>query len=625
MRRLALALLAVSTLACTQARGSKAPAAPIGGWIDESTLGRPSDAADVDRLAALAEAGPAGRVIRLDRLLDLYDAARFAGDAAARDTLWLALGGSSTTRGHEASREALLRLLDEAYALDEPSAASHLDEAQQRFVADVIALVSADLFLPDSSESLVDQLLGYRLLAEQGHPRVADNAHFRLYDFVRGVIEGAIETSPGARHEVAVHALYAEREDISAWLDDAPPHAQPPLPSSASLWALIDAQLAALREQPRWQAVLDARAVADATLHDTAFELLPRPRDPSWTLVELPRGSAAPESLAPIVRLHAGMLALEPGGPDAEQLALADAGSHARASERIEGLLARDGRGIVLLAAEPELPAPDFAAALRAIVEARASTIELAVHEPKIADQSGMVVVALPLHVVQEGELSPGARAIRDARVHVRLSGRGTQVAIDDRWLSESPDLPSDLRSLVARVHEAYPTERVIRLSLAPDVQPRQLIELLAAFVGGRTPAFVAAGWAWDQPLPELPTQLDARVDRVLIERAALAKPRTPALELPEGLALGERDRSRVDELARDLAACVPELERALPRSGLDFVLRFADGKLVEAGATAKGAAKDRIAALERCADERLIGARLRDHLDPLVLHVRFL
>lgn len=620
MRRLALALLAVSTLACSHARTSKPPREPIGGWIDESTLGRPSPAATVDRLAALAQAGPQGRVIRLDRLLDLYDAARFAGDAAARDTLWLALGGSATTRGHEASREATLRMLDEAYALDELGGVGKLDEDQQRFVADVIALVSADLFLPDTSESLVDQLLGYRLLAEQGHPRVADNARFRLYDFVRGVIEGAIETSPDGRSDVAVQALYAEREDIAAWLDDVPPHARPPLPSSASLWALLDAQLAALREHPRWQAVLDARASGDATLRDTAFELLPRPRDPSWALVELPRGSAAPESLAPIVHLRDGELSLEPGGPDAQVLALDDA--HAR--ERIEGLLARDGRGIVLLAAAPELPAPELAAGLRAIVEARASTIELAVHEPKIADQSGMVVVALPLHVVHAGELSPGARAIREARVHVRLSGRGIHVAIDDRWLSESPELPSDLRSLVARVHEAYPTERVIRLSLAPDVQPRQLIELLAAFVGGRTPAFVAAGWAWDQPLPELPSKLDPGVDRVLVERAALAQPRTAALDLPDNLALDDADRSRLDELSRDLAACVPELERPLPRGGLDFALRFAEGKLVEVHAKAKGASKDRIAAIDRCADERLVGTRLRGHLDPLDLHVRF-
>lgn len=616
MRRLAAPLLALLALpACAPFGATKSPREPIGTWIDEPTIGRPSEAADVDRLAALDASGAKGRVIRLDRLLDLYDAARFTADAPARETLWLALGGSSTTRGHEASREAVLRMLDEAYALDELGT---LPGDEQRFVADAIALLSADLFLPDSAESLVDQLLGYRLLAEQGHPRIADNARFRVYDFVRGVIEGALETSPEARDEVAVQALYAEREDLSAWLDDTPPHAHPPLPTSEELWALLDDQVDAIAAAPRWQAVLDARVKADTELRDTAFELLPRPRDPSWTLVELPRGSAAPESLAPIVRLRAGELALEPGGPDARVLAFGAAG----AREAIEGLLARDGRGIVLLAADPDLPAPEFAGGLRAIVEARASTIELAVHEPKIADQSGMVVVALPLHVVHEGELSPGARAIREARVHVWLSGRGPRVAIDGRWLSASPELPSDLRSLVERVHAAYPNERVIRLSLAADVQPRQLIELLVAFVGGRSPAFVAAGWAWDQPAPELPATPDTAADRALDQRAALAQPRSPTLEL--ATELPEADRARVDELARDLAACVPELERPLPKTGLAFTLRFAVGQLVEVRATAKGAGKDRIAALERCADERLVGVRLREHIDPIELRVRY-
>ncbi len=521
MQRLALPLCALllaltSASACTHLREPRLRRDPIGTWIDEPTAGPPSFAADADRLRLLEQAGWRGRVIRLDRLLDLYDAARFGQDSSARETLWLALGGSSSTRGIEASREAVLRLLDEAYALDEVGQADGLDDDQRSFVADAIALLSADLFLPDSAESLVDQTLGYRMLAETGHPRIADNARFRLYDFVRGVLEGGLEVGPERRADVVVHVLYAEREDISAWLDDLAPHAAPRLPSVDQLWALLDAQRLALAKLPRWQAVLDSRATDDASLRDTLSDLLPRPRDSGWILTELPRGTAEPESLGPVVVLRPGELVLEPSGRDVQRLAP----DSAEASERIEGLLARDGRGLVLLAADPELPAPELAAGLAALVAARVSTIELAVHEPTIGENpdpasNGMVVVALALHVVHADELSPGARAIREARIHVRLSGRGIRVAIDDRWLAVNPELASDLRSLVARLHEGFPRERVIRLSLDRDVQPRQLIELAAAFVGGRSPAFVALGWPADQPLVELPgppAKLGARI-----------------------------------------------------------------------------------------------------------------
>jgi hypothetical protein len=588
----------------------------VGTWIDEPTVGPPGPAADADRLRELEQAGWKGRVIRLDRLLDLYDAARFAQDEAARETMWLVLGGSSSTRGPAASREAVLRMLDEAYALDEVG--DPLGDDHRRFVADAIALLSADLFLPDSAESLIDQTLGYRLLAEGGHPRIADNARFRLYDFVRGVLEGTLEVGPDARPDVAVHALYAEREDISAWLDDGIPHGRPPLPSTEQLWALLDGQTSALAELPRWQAVLDTRTREDAELRETTIDLLPRPRDAGWALTELPRGTAEAESLGPIVLLRPGELILEPGGPGSRTLS-PDA---AEAKERMAGLLARDGRGLLLLAAEPDLPAPEFAAGLAAMVAARVSTIELAVHEPRTGDEPGMVVVALPLHVVHADEVSPGARAIREARIHVRLSGRGVRFAIDDRWLSASPEMPSDLRSLVARLHEAYPRERVIRLSLDADVQPRQLIELAAALVGGRNAAFVAIGWAADQPLAELPEKPSTAADETLALRTTLAQPRTPTLDIP--VELPATDSGMLGELARDLGVCVPELERKLPKGGLAITLDFAEGKIAGSSVKAKGVPADRLDAVDRCVDERIVGRRLREHTEPLRVIVRF-
>ncbi|MCA9682703.1 MAG: hypothetical protein KC457_10940 [Myxococcales bacterium] len=155
-----------------QGRRTRDPGAALvaAGWIDDETVGQ-ATLADPDRLAALGDAGISGRVIRLDRLLDLYDAARFADDGEARDSLWAALGDYSSTRGIDASREVVLRLLDEAYAIDDRSDA--LSDDERRFVADAIMLLSADMFLPDSAEALITQTLAYRSLVEDGHPREA--------------------------------------------------------------------------------------------------------------------------------------------------------------------------------------------------------------------------------------------------------------------------------------------------------------------------------------------------------------------------------------------------------------------------------------------------------------------
>lgn len=124
-------------------RGTRAPHEDLlaAGWIDAETIG-PATLEDPERLAALAEAGSRGRALRLDRLIDLYDGARFAADKQARESLWLALGGYATTRGIDASREVVLRLLDEAYAIEELAAASPLGEDELQFVTDAIMLLT---------------------------------------------------------------------------------------------------------------------------------------------------------------------------------------------------------------------------------------------------------------------------------------------------------------------------------------------------------------------------------------------------------------------------------------------------------------------------------------------------
>lgn len=618
LRPAVLSALLVLAGACERP-GTRAPYQELlaAGWIDGETIGTPT-LDDPERLAALAEAGVRGRTLRLDRLLDLYDGARFADDKQARDSLWLSIGGYATTRGIDASREVVLRLLDEAYAIEDLANAQPgaLSEDEQRFVADAIMLLSTDMFLPDSAEALISQTLAYRILAEGGHPRIADNAHWRLYDHVRGVLDGAIEIGPELRPDVLVHALYAEREDLSAWLEELAPHAQPPLPSAAELWSLLEVHRAAVEAVPRWQPVVAARAQVEAELRETVLEVLPRPRDPAWVLPKLPQGTGQRESLAPVVLLADGKRIVEPTSSSPhEQEARGITPEHVAA---LEAALLRDGRGTALLAADPQAPSSEFATALIALQMAKVTTIELAVHEPRI-DGEGSVIVALPLHLVYEDDLGPGARALREARIAILLTGRGPKFRVDGRWLSASPALPTDVQRFVADVRRAYPRERVIHLELGADVQPQQLVDLLATLTGGIDPLFFAAGIvvAEDGPKPSD----DPAADRTLAARLALVDA-SPTIAVQPGLTLGEDDRARVDQAAASLRECVPELEAPLPKQGVTLELRFTEGKLEQLVASGRKLSAEGRQRFETCARERLLGFRLRDVVEPLTVTV---
>jgi hypothetical protein len=603
--RAALLAALLMTGCAGRSRGSDASELLAAGWIDADPMGAATEA-DPERLAALADAGLRGRILRLDRLLDLYDAARFADDRQARESLWLALGGHASTRGIEASREAVLRLLDEAYAIEDLATRTdppELSEPELRFVADAIMLLSTDMFLPDTAEALITATLAYRVLAEEGHPRIADNAHWRLYDHVRGVLEGAVEITPAMRADVVVHALYVEREDISEWLDDLAPHARPPLPSPSELWALLEQHRDALAPIDRWQPVLATRVEREANLQETVMALLPRPREPSWRLVELARGTAAPESLAPAVVLEPGRAQLEsrefePGAIE---------------SAALEGLLARDGRGILLLASAPDVPAPEYAATLRALAQARTTTIELAVHEPALGETDPRVVVALPLYVALPDDAGAGARALRDSRIHVQLTGRGPRFRVDGRWLGASPTLPSDLVAFVDKLRRGYPRQHALSLSLGDDVQHQQLVDLLAALTGGRSPTFVAVGWLPDAAIERDPVP-DTLGERTLAVRVELASDAITIVmpELPAGVP--EQDWARVRTASESLRACIPELEVALPKPGLAVQLDFADHELVDLVASGRKLGAASLERFESCANDRLAGFRLREH-----------
>ena len=145
-------------------------------------------------------------------------------------------------------------------------------------------MLSADLQPPPSADDLSIRTLVHRTLAEQGHPRIVDNARWRLYDHARGTLQGAVEQPPEQRLPVAVQALYVERDSVEDLLADTAPHAHPPWPTTEALWGLVQAQAGSLRAVPRWTAVIERREPDDQALHETLRASLPAARRDDWPL-----------------------------------------------------------------------------------------------------------------------------------------------------------------------------------------------------------------------------------------------------------------------------------------------------------------------------------------------------
>ncbi len=290
--RRAVAVLAVAvTAACRPGPATTAPPGP-----DVPVVWYSGDA-----LAARAissdprDAPPALRLARLDLLLDLLDAARFADDPAAREQLWLGLGGTASARGEAATRDASTRLLGEAIKLDSGPLA---DDARS-FVAGVITLLSADLGLIGAADDLAIRTAAYRDVAADGHPRAADNARWRLYDHVRGCLQGAVTAPQERRPEVAVHALYVREDSLAAWLDDRAVHAQSPPPSADELLALMLGPRDALAADPRWITTVKRRLTGDSQLASARARVAARPARPDLAARRGPPGHRPPRQPPP--------------------------------------------------------------------------------------------------------------------------------------------------------------------------------------------------------------------------------------------------------------------------------------------------------------------------------------
>jgi len=607
-------VLACVLMACAHDAQHAGTSSPPTGWIDRDLVGE-AVRTEPSELARLAQSGAKGRLVRLDRLLDLVDAARFSGDMDARETLWEALGGHQTGRGLEATREAWLRLLHEALALED---AGSLDDDARAFLADAIQILSVDLEIPTTADALQIRTLAYRGLAERGHPRVADNARWRLYDHVFGSLSGAVEAPPERRMEVAVHALHAEQDSIEAYLADAAPHAQPPWPSSAKLWSLLEYQRDRLAASPRWANVLRERAQTERELQDTLMTVLPARRSDNWPLRPLPAGSGRRESLAPVLLVERDKATVDAGRPQGRTIPTTEVDELARS---IQGTLTQDGRGILLFVAGPMLPSPDLSAVLAAAAAGNVARLELAVREPRVPSSAGHVVTALPVEVSRTSDLGPGARAIREARIRVHVTGRGPLFAIDQAWLTSPPEDLRELEGLLKRLDRAFPRERVVALTVANDVLYEQLLDVVLELSRGPAPHYEAVGWLADGAPP--PKQGSAANDRVLEVRASLYVDEPhPTIEQP--FPLSEGDQKRLEKLAQELSRCLPELETKLPAPGrVKVSLSFDEGRLAKIEPQRlRRIPKSRLEALRECVRDEAHGFRLREHRDSIEIHV---
>jgi hypothetical protein len=607
--RIAARLALVFALGAGCAHRAAGPGGGATDWIYAGLAGDQGTAA----LERLAHGDATARTVRLDRLLDLLDAARFAQDADARETLWIALGGHTSGVGPQATREALARLLQEALAIEAAADRERIDADRREWLGAAIGLLTTDLEPPRTAEELSIRTLSWRALAEGGHPRVADNARWRLYDHVRGTLQAAVEAPPERRMEIAVQALYAARERVDDFLADTAAHARPAWPSPKSLADLLLAEQTQLGDIDRWRGVVASRRKGDDALRETVLFTLPAERDPTWPVARVPRGSSRGDSLAPVVLVDAqAKVTVDAGRIGArspmtldDPIVIADA---------IDAALVEDGRGTMLLALPPMLPSPDFAALLRAARRSQTARIELAVREPRIAE--GEVVMVLPMEIVRPNAANTGGRAFLDARIGIHVDGRGARVAVDGKLLSQQASGTRDVGTLLGRVAKAWPRERIVRLTIGAEAVPQQLVDVLVGLGLGPGGRFEAVGWVVDGG----PPASGASGDATLATREALATRGAPKIEQPFPLRGG--DQQRLQDLAGRVAACVPELERPIAAGKAVRVrLRFAEGRVaaVEPEPLA-GAGKPAIAALRSCIADEALGVHLAEHRDAIAV-----
>lgn len=614
-------LLWVSAFACApSAQKTLVPGSAEEIWRDAAlrTAKADDEAAWLEARAGASELD--ARLARLDRLLDLFDVARFSGDRELAQVVRAAAGLEGVLGPADATtREVALSLVEEAWQVEsqfEKILASDAPQAAQRraFLADFIMLVSIDAQPALESEDIRVRALAWRLLREQGHARIVDNARIRAYDHIRGLMVLATESDAGRMSEILAQRVIIARDDAEL-REPAPLITRD---QAESLRAELREAWADLVQLPRWQGLAELRRPSDDALVALVEDRLPV-RDPSWSVpsVVAPGGATRADRGWPVV-VHDGQNPVLWARGDGQPLELAPAPVQLEQTQAaIASALSADGRGTLLLALTPELPGTEISGLLDLAKAAGASELALAL---AAAPEGGHPRVAMfKTSAPRMFEWAPSdSHVAMNMRVGATVGSGRVRWQIDGR---QSSDIELQaLPEAALRLRRAYPRETVIGLQVEGSATAADLARAVLALLGGtddseQSGLFRAAALH----APELRRGDNPGIEARIAARLQIADAvatRTPRLEQPYPLR-GD-DQKRLESTVAELSACLPEFGVAGLPARVGLALRFEEGVLVDLEA---GRAPE---AFTSCVRALAGGLRLREHRDAVALQVQW-
>ena len=350
-RLIAATVCAVSVAACaTVHRPPAAEPAPVDVSAEIARLDLPPDEASEDATGRLQRASKQGnaaaRWALVHYLVDVFDHARFTGDASSRRLLFDALDvapgqGAQTT---DAVLDALLVRVD----------ALAVDGRLPRVAQQTRSLLELDRVPATSRDDVFGRMAILKDIARSDSP-VAPSARLRLFEFCQQAFRDAALAPRAARHHRLTYCLYP------LWDSDPAPYftpelvMRPPPPD----WRVMAERLLGL---------LTSTAEADGRLAELA-DILVRQETRFFQEVEEVFPVLPEPGELPVVN-QADAYTWAPVLPVSRAV---------DARELVAGPLASDGRAVVTLVAARETPATALAQAARALIALNVQTVELAV------------------------------------------------------------------------------------------------------------------------------------------------------------------------------------------------------------------------------------------------------
>lgn len=210
-------------------------------------LGPPVALAAVNSPPALGDEVDLGRLspaVRVQYLVDLFEAARLLEDATARSTLWKALDLRVPERGEAATRAVLGRLAEDAKRAGRPALAR---------------LLRADLAELGGQKTPLELAAERRQIAGLPGDPAAGTALLDLFSSCARALYDATQAQASQRAAIANHCLYALTTRDPAPYFASTAAARPPDPPWRLYWQGLEALLGRARAvAPRLERLLDA-------------------------------------------------------------------------------------------------------------------------------------------------------------------------------------------------------------------------------------------------------------------------------------------------------------------------------------------------------------------------------